>query len=303
MAHSSKLPDATIPPIMRSLFILSLPRSLSTLTYELARRALRLRTPSWTMDGEILNLDRMAMYRGPRIDECAKFTTEELDPDLFAQITDFLSEIAVPEGFIYKDVVQPFVVSAWPGLQGLRAIRIERDIAEVAFSMLHQGWYYPREAVGAPAGHPPGEEEPLPDVKVITRYLEAEARTPAARGVPFGDQVQTLVEGLIRADRSLARAPAETLTYEDLVTNEGALTACLTRLYPGDRVRTIYYMDVRFRREHAEQLRRRDTALYRWLRAMVVERQAQTVALGTNSAQNAMRETEHGTHRQDCGVD
>jgi hypothetical protein len=226
------------------------------------------------MDGEILNLDRMAAYRGPRVDECAKFTTSELNPDLFAQITDFLSEVTVPEGFIYKDVVQPFVVSAWPGLGRLRAIRIERDIAEVAFSMLHQGWYYPREAVGAPPGHPPNEEAPPPDVRAITRYLEDRDWTPAARGVPFGDQVQTLVEGLIRADRALEQAPAETLTYEDLVTNEGALTACLARLYPEEHVPTIRYMDPRFRWQYAEQLQRRDTALYRWLKAIVMERQA-----------------------------
>ena len=47
-----------LPPA--SLFVVSLPRSLSTVTYHAARRALGLAEPTWTTDGEILNLRRFA---------------------------------------------------------------------------------------------------------------------------------------------------------------------------------------------------------------------------------------------------
>ena len=44
---------------MRSLFVVSLPRSLSSLLYVAASRALGLAEPGWTTDGEILNRDRV----------------------------------------------------------------------------------------------------------------------------------------------------------------------------------------------------------------------------------------------------
>ena len=47
-----------------SLFVLSLPRSLSTLLYHAAREAMTLCEPAWTSDGEILNADRYALYQG-----------------------------------------------------------------------------------------------------------------------------------------------------------------------------------------------------------------------------------------------
>jgi hypothetical protein len=117
---------------MKSLFVLALPRSLSTLIYHTARQALGLQEPSWTMDGEILNIDRMAHYRGLRFDEGVKFTTPEADPDLFRKLTDFLSQVTVSKGFAYKDVVHPFVVSAWPGLRNFCVLRIQPTLADVA---------------------------------------------------------------------------------------------------------------------------------------------------------------------------
>src|SRR5919198_1173392 len=131
---------------LKSLFILSLPRSLSSLTYQIACRAVGLAEPIWTMDGEILNIDRMAHHRGPRIDEGVKFTTRHDDPELFQKLTDFLSEVVVPNGFAYKDVVHPFVVSEWHGLKDFGVLKIQRDVCDVAFSMLESHWYYPRHA-------------------------------------------------------------------------------------------------------------------------------------------------------------
>ena len=44
---------------MHSLFIVSLPRSLSSQTYELCTKAIGLKEPRWTTHGEILNADRV----------------------------------------------------------------------------------------------------------------------------------------------------------------------------------------------------------------------------------------------------
>lgn len=192
---------------MRSLFVLSLPRSLSSLVFRVGRDTLGLREPTWTTEGEILNLDRMAHYRGARFDECAKFTTGRNDPKLFRQTTDFLSQVVQPEGFVYKDVIQPFVVSAWPGLGELRVVKIRRDVAEVACSMLRQGWYYPQAASGA-------------------------------------DDLETaLIEGLLRAEQAIDRAPGESIEYDALIRDEDSLRACLARLYPDREVPRLGYVD------------------------------------------------------------
>ena len=42
-----------------SLFVVSLPRSLSSFLYVAAARAIGLAEPAWTSDGEILNRDRV----------------------------------------------------------------------------------------------------------------------------------------------------------------------------------------------------------------------------------------------------
>ncbi len=136
---------------MNSLFVLALPRSLSSLTYTAARLALGLRAPSWTTDGEILNLERFVHYAGPWRDSCEKFTTCEARPDLFNQLMNFLDEIVRPCGYAYKDVVQPFVAASWCARTHLPILTIRRNVAEVAFSVLRRGWYYPMGAATSQA--------------------------------------------------------------------------------------------------------------------------------------------------------
>jgi hypothetical protein len=49
--------DISLP----SLFVVGLPRSLATLVFHVARLALRLKEPTWTTDGEVMNVDRFVM--------------------------------------------------------------------------------------------------------------------------------------------------------------------------------------------------------------------------------------------------
>jgi hypothetical protein len=57
---------------MRSLFILSLPRSLSTDTFRGARDALGLKAPHWVTNGEILNHDLYALSTWPKLSESSR---------------------------------------------------------------------------------------------------------------------------------------------------------------------------------------------------------------------------------------
>jgi len=216
---------------MRSLFVLSLPRSMSSLTYRVAASALGLRMPRWTDHGEILNNDRHALYGGAAVDEGVKYLRAEHAPALFERITCFLDAVARPEGFAYKDVVHPFVTAGWPGLSRLAVLIIERPIADVARAVLDRGWRYP--------GH-------------------------AVRRVALDDDA--VLEGLLRAEQALAAAPGVRVRYDDLIRDEGALHEALQRLYPDADVPWPRYIDAGFRQARAHALRCRQTPGYGALR-------------------------------------
>ncbi len=212
---------------MRSLFVVSLPRSLSSLLYQTLQRTLGLADPVWTSDGEILNLHRFAhLPEGLEI-EGLRFTVRSHDPERFDRLVSFLDQATVREGFIYKDVVQPFVVARWLPGSGLAVLRIERPVADVAFAMIERGWLYPQ--AGADCD---GEPE---------------------RG---------LVAGLVRAQSALAEVPGPVVRFDDLIHDEEPLAAALRTLY-GD-VPAPRYLDDGFQAVREEVLRRRETD--RWQR-------------------------------------
>jgi hypothetical protein len=200
---------------MRSLFILSLPRSLSTTTYRAAARALGLAEPSWALQGEILNRDlvrRRRINRPGRV----KFLTSESDAARFDKVVRFLDCAAQPEGFAYKDVVQPFVLSQWEGIDRFAVLKIRREPAEVAFAMLNRNWTYPsRVAIHRP------------------------------------DRTGAVVEGLLRAEAAVARVPGVTVEFAHLIESEDALAAALSTLYPDVDLPMPSYIDDHFVRGRA----------------------------------------------------
>jgi hypothetical protein len=218
---------------LRSLFLVSLPRSLSSLLYQRIRPALGLAEPVWTSDGEILNLHRL-VHLPPGCDlEGLRFTPPEPSEDnRFDRLTAFLDQATLPEGFFYKDVVQPFVVARWLPSSGLAALRIERPLADVALSMLDRGWLYPRAAVE------PADQDPE----------------------------DALLAGLIRAQQALAAIPGPVLQFDDLIVDEEPLAAALRELY-GD-VPVPRYLDDGFKAVREVVLARRRTARWERLAAL-----------------------------------
>lgn len=245
---------------MQSLFVLALPRTLSTQVYQFARRALSLQQPGWVLDGEILNIDRYAHYHGIRFDESAKFTTPEHDPALVAQLDEFLDQTTVAEGFIYKDVIQPFVMAEWRGLRNFKVLKIERDVSAVAYAMLQHGWFYPQATAFI---------KPLPTALQYARRI-----TP----FKYSDKLHRLfrhqfedgvVRGLVRAEHILKAIPGAVVSFDELVQDETFLRNALLRLYPNAKLETTSYMDKVFQRNKARQLKRRETDEFRRLCAKV----------------------------------
>src|SRR5262249_52775322 len=159
-----------------SLFVVSLPRSLSSLLYVAAVHAIGLAEPTWTSDGEILNRDRVPkrLHRLALADE--RFTLLGSAPDIFSSLTTYLDNAAIRQGFAYKDVVQPFVIGGWEGLDDFRVLKVRRNVAEVAYTMLKRHWLYPARAASLFDAHP-----------------------------------WALVEGLVRAEAVLEALPGETV--------------------------------------------------------------------------------------------
>lgn len=226
---------------VRSLFVVSLPRSLSSLLYVAASQAIGLAEPAWTSDGEILNRERVPKRLQSLAPAGERFTLLGSAPDTFASMTTYLDTTAVRHGHAYKDVVQPFVIGGWEGLGDFRVLKVRRNVAEVAYAMLKRQWWYPTRAASVYEVRP-----------------------------------WTLVEGLVRAEAVLDALPGESVDYADAIIDPDPLQAALQRLYPEISLRPSRYIDRRFIRTRRRlEADRRDSLLYRrieWIVSAVRER-------------------------------
>lgn len=224
-----------------SLFVVALPRSLSTEIFERARSALSLAAPAWTSAGEILNTGRWRMLA--RDDDGDRFTTTH-ETARFEQWTRFLDDVVHPRGRAYKDVVQPFVCARWLAQAQMRGhaprvLRVRRPLADVAWSMLEAGWRYPARA--------------------------------AATGA---HDIDRLLSGLLQARDALSEPAAVEVDFDALMRDEDALASALRRLYPDIDGRDIdvddlRFGDERFRAHSATVLERRTTPRWRMLDARI----------------------------------
>jgi hypothetical protein len=160
---------------------------------------------------------------------------------VFADLTSYLDHAALRQGFAYKDVVQPFVIGGWEGLGDFRVLKVRRNVAEVAYTMLKRQWLYPSRAASVFEEHP-----------------------------------WALVEGLVRAEAVLEALPGATVEYADAVLDHGPLEAALRRLYPEVRLESLGYIDRGFARTRRRlESERRASLVFRrleWIVSAVRER-------------------------------
>lgn len=217
-----------------SLFVLSLPRSLSTVVYHAACLSLGFSQPAWTTDGELLNSDRFARSPGDAAEPGVKFVLRAQAPDFFDNLGRFLDRTVSPRGYGYKDVVHPFVCSAWLADGRHPTLKLRRDPAEVAMAMLARGWHYPTTVAS-----------------------------------PGRDPEAAMIEGLLRAWRAIDAVPGVTLDYDAVIADEEALHAALTELYPTASLHRVGFIDDAFGAYRDHQFARRETDAYRRLSAIV----------------------------------
>jgi hypothetical protein len=217
--------------------VLSLPRSLSSLLYAAAARTIGLAEPTWTSDGEILNRERVPRRLQSLAPVDERFTLLGSAPDVFDDMTSYLDGTALRQGHAYKDVVQPFVIGGWEGLGEFEILKVRRNVAEVAYTMLKRQWLYPAHAASVFDAHP-----------------------------------WALVEGLVRAEAVLDALPGVTVEYADAVLAHEPLEAALRRLYPEARHAPLRYIDRGFARTRRRlEAERRGSLVFRRLEWIVSE--------------------------------
>jgi hypothetical protein len=219
----------------RSLFILSLPRSLSSAVFNMSSMALGLHQPLWTSDGEILNSDRIdhAICGNARFPKYSHNDRNHADVN---RMFDFLDQQVFPSGYVYKDVVQPFVITEWLRAKKFPVLIIERDVVDVAYSMLMRKWNYPS------------------DVLANTEI----------------DLLTGLVAGLKVAELELKKLNAERIHYNDLISNENSLHLALKNLYPRKSIPEISYINDRFIIYRDNIALRKETVVYKQLSSIHV---------------------------------
>jgi hypothetical protein len=242
-----------------SLFVVSLPRSLSTLLYHAVRRPLALREPEWTTDGEILNLRRFALLAEEGEIEGVRYLEADRDPPRFDRLLSFLDQVVQPAGFAYKDVIQPFVLGAWLAARRTPVLFVDRPVADVAGALLDRGWLYPALAARGEAALPPAARDA---VGVHTADLSALLAPHEIE--------RALVAGLLAARHVLAACATQTLAYDDVIHDEEPLAAALASLY-GEPVAPPRYLDENFCQQRDEALRRRSSARHGRLAALAAE--------------------------------
>ena len=217
-----------------SIFLLSLPRSLSCRLYHSIRRALKFQEPTWTSDGEILNADRFVFLPAQQHDLGRKFTTEATQPEEFHRMMNFLDEIIQPRGYVYKDVIQPFVMAEWLLENRFPVLKVKRPIADVAYSMMNRDWYYPGSA--------------FPE----TKHSEI-----------------ALLKGLMAASKSIDSVPGQTIDFDMLIFDEEHVRQALLPFRPRLRPNSVKYIDPEFEESRNEILARRKTPKYAFIVKML----------------------------------
>ncbi|MEM9292143.1 MAG: hypothetical protein AAGD01_10720 [Acidobacteriota bacterium] len=196
----------------RSLFLVALPRSLSTLVHDLCAYALDLRSPSWARGGEILNGDQLVLQPESTEGTSRKFNLAD-ERIIQQRIRAFLSDVVQPHGRLYRDVVQPFAVTRWLKENPMPTLWVRRPLADIAFSLSRQQLSFPARAGG-------GE----------------------------GDELDQVLRGLVRARKALGTLGAEEIEFDHLVRDEEELRTALGRLYPDHQLPPLRYRNADFRR-------------------------------------------------------
>jgi glycosyltransferase involved in cell wall biosynthesis len=222
-----------------SLIVIGLPRSLTSLTYQWSARALALRRPSWTTDGELLNADRFTFAPSSERAAAAQHFLSGADGGAYDACLEFARTVIQPRGHAYKIVTQPSIVNAMVAggdLASLRFLRIVRNLPDVALALIQRGWMYPSR-------------------------LDGDDSSP-----------EGLLRGLLRAQRLLREVPAIEVHYDDIVWRPKVLGDKLQALYPELTVEEgspHLLQGEGFERARDEILARRETEEYRQLQELL----------------------------------
>ncbi|MEL7146119.1 MAG: hypothetical protein AAFO69_07100 [Bacteroidota bacterium] len=188
---------------------------------------IRHNSPGWTSSGEITNSDRFSPEEHQKHGSIPKFLRGDQNLEMAKKVRRLLDLNIKPQEYVYKDVVQPFLVTEWLAAEQYPTIIIHRNPVDVAIAMWQRDWYYPANVTSS--------------------------------GSSLKKQLMT---GLYDAQSALATVRGVAIQFEHLLKDEVVIQSALKDLYNSNNIPVVRYLSPAFK-EYSKQIdQRKKSNLY-----------------------------------------
>ena len=217
---------------MKSLLLVGLPRSFTSFSYKIACNCAPQLQSTSAEAGEVLNY---LPFKNKKVEERERYCQ---DPKAIEDYTQYL--LLFKNGYIVKDVIQPFVVQNLlkKHSRAFNIIHIDRMIQDSTYAMIKRNWWYP--------------------LRLTSVDLLNEADFKQENSNPSDKYIIGMLNGLSAAYSIYSELPKA--SFADLTSTEETLPDLIKQY--GYTVRKYSYIDNSFNSILKEKLLYRETELW-----------------------------------------
>jgi hypothetical protein len=198
---------------MKSLLILSFPRSSSSLLAQIAYSSLsaQLRFPAWP-SGEVLH------HKHNRLSDIHEHDVSLERWDDFKSVLDIYKD-----SYLIKDVNQPFIcqryIESFP--EAYNVLFINRPLTDNIYCMFKAGWFWPLR--GLYASEQGSEIKSLRQTLKELRESCGIGRSFVPQDIHFNKALPVLVDACIHIDKACYQGISNVISFRDFITQPNVL--------------------------------------------------------------------------------